>query len=90
MVQSMAEAEQLCEQAVERWYEGRSVASETSVSVAEARRVEAAFDDALERSVAFRFALRVLRDRCKAAAFPAPVNVIAGLTAFAIANTLKY
>lgn len=85
VVRTLAEAEQLCEQAVDRWFERRATAASES-----AKAVEAAFDEVLERSVASRFALRVLRDRCKAVSFPAPVNVIAGLTAFAIANTLKY
>ena len=79
MVQSLAEAEQLCEQAVDRWFERRS----TTIDAA-------AFDEVLERSVTSRFALRVVRERFKTAVFPAPANMIASLTAFAIANTLKY
>jgi hypothetical protein len=83
MVRSLADAEGLCDQAVERWFERRAPANES------AKAVEAVFDDVLERCVASRFAFRVVRDRCKTVMFPAPVNVIAGLTAFAIANTLK-
>jgi hypothetical protein len=87
VVQSLTEAEKLCEQAVDRWFERRAVTSTESQGT---RHIEAVFDEALERSVAARFALRVVRDRCKTTAFPLAVNVIAGLTAFAIANTLKY
>ena len=86
VVNSIVEAERLCEQAVERWYERRTVAGEA----AKCRTAEGALDEALERDVAARFAVRVLRDRCKTVVFPAQVNFIAGLTAFAIANTLKY
>ena len=80
MVQSLVEAEQLCEQAVDRWFERRGG---TTIDAA-------AFDEVLERSVTSRFALRVVRERFKTAVFPAPANMIASLTAFAIANTLKY
>lgn len=87
-VQSLAEAERLCEQAVERWFERRAQVSCGEASVR--AQVADVFDEALERAVAVRFALRVVRERCKSVVFPTSVGAVAGLTAFAIAYTLKY
>jgi hypothetical protein len=82
MVQSLSEAQQLCELAVARWFDRHA-------NVTVPKSVEEVFDDALERGVAQRFALRVLTDQCKTVTYPASAAAVANLTACAIARTLR-
>jgi hypothetical protein len=82
LVKSLAEAQQMCEQAIVRWFEQH-------IQVTCADATQTVFDAAIGRGVAMCYAQRLASEQCKSVMYPAAAATIASIAAHAIARTLS-